>query len=357
METLTVIKSKEELIADLEQYFAPFRKQAAEWLEKANGIQVTDESQTELMGEARDARLALRKVRINIENLHKELKADSLMRGQILDEIKRTLVRLIEPIEENLQKQEDFAEEREKERKERLFKDRFALLEPYMGEEARKMALSELDENVFQTILKGCEAKLEQDKAHQIALDEQRKKDEKASKEERAKVEMENAKFRRSLARQEQVLMLGLTWDAGSEVFILKDDKSVVTFDKGEVTSVEDPEWNEMINKRLPVITVIKGRREKVEAKERADRDELTRLKNEQAQRERDDEAEKKRKANEQRKLKRAPDKDKLLLLVEQTCYPKDPGLKDEDAIKLFSDFTKRLKAVGDFIADKAREL
>lgn len=364
--TVTVIKTKEQLLADLQNHFAPFRAQAAEWMEKASAIEVTDESQTELMEEARICRLAMRKVRIGVENLHKEMKAESLVTGQVLDEIKRTLVKMIEPIEERLEKQEKFAEVQEAMRKEQLFRTRFESLQPFMGDEAKKMALGELDQNVFDAILKGCHAKAEQEKANEEALRKERDLKEKEQQE----IRNENIRLREVQAINEnrinKISTLGFIYSANDRSYIFPGTSVNISVD--EVKALKDDEWTKLIGAITIPISEYREKKQreeeeqaaekvKLEKKLERERAESKRLREEAEQVERDQEAERKRQGAEKRRLQRAPDKDKLLLLAEQTCYPKDPGLKDEEAVKLFEEFLKRMKAVGGWMEAKAREL
>lgn len=81
---------------------------AAEWEKKAKTIVVTKEDQISDMKMARVGRLALREKRIAIESTRKELKEQSLREGRAIDGIANVLKALIVPIEEYLDKQENF---------------------------------------------------------------------------------------------------------------------------------------------------------------------------------------------------------------------------------------------------------
>jgi len=101
----------------LKSAFLPFEEKAAEWKEKAQQLTVTSVTEVEKMKDARAARLQLRRIRLDVEALHKEKKANIIREGNTLDLIKRTLVGFIEPTEDFLQQQEDFAEIAEANRK------------------------------------------------------------------------------------------------------------------------------------------------------------------------------------------------------------------------------------------------
>jgi len=81
---------------------------AAEWEQKAKMIVVKDFKQTADMKMARIGRLELREKRIAIEKTRKELKEQALREGKAIDGIANILKGIIVPIEEYLQKQENF---------------------------------------------------------------------------------------------------------------------------------------------------------------------------------------------------------------------------------------------------------
>ena len=91
-------------------HFSELFESAQGWEAKAKKIVVTDESQTDLMKEARVARLALKEVRVQAENARKELKEKSLREGRAIDGIANVIKALIVPLEQHLAQQEQFAE-------------------------------------------------------------------------------------------------------------------------------------------------------------------------------------------------------------------------------------------------------
>ena len=87
MEAVQITPKSQEI--QLQEQFAPFEAQAQKWMRKAKSIKVEDASQVELMAGAKEARLALRKIRIEVGTKHTELKADALAYSQALDKIKK----------------------------------------------------------------------------------------------------------------------------------------------------------------------------------------------------------------------------------------------------------------------------
>ncbi len=103
--------SKAQVLLD---NFSGYFKLAAEWEQKAKTLVVTDESQWGEMKMAREGRLFLREKRIAIENTRKKLKEQSLREGKAIDGIANVLKALIVPIEEHLDAQEHFIENKKK---------------------------------------------------------------------------------------------------------------------------------------------------------------------------------------------------------------------------------------------------
>lgn len=97
--------------------FGNFETIAKEWETKAKAIVVTREDQITEMAMAREARKKFSEMRINVEKVRKEMKEQSLRKGQAIDAVARFLTSLIAPIEEHLRKQEDFIKIQEAEKK------------------------------------------------------------------------------------------------------------------------------------------------------------------------------------------------------------------------------------------------
>lgn len=98
----------------LKKKFNDFFDIAGEWESRAKSIVVTDESQTAVMKMAREGRLFLRSKRIEVENTRKQLKEQALREGKAIDGIANVLKALIVPIEEYLDAQEHFVENKRK---------------------------------------------------------------------------------------------------------------------------------------------------------------------------------------------------------------------------------------------------
>lgn len=122
MENITIISTNElanvvsqnnipaNNAAALQAAFMPFFEQASEWREKAFAIKVTNIGQTAEMGRAKQARLALRDIRLETEKTRVKLKEESLRTGKAIDGMANIIKALVVPIEEYLEGQEKYGE-------------------------------------------------------------------------------------------------------------------------------------------------------------------------------------------------------------------------------------------------------
>lgn len=108
--------------------FRPLVERANEAVCKYSGVSVTKEDDVAGMKVARTARLALRAIRLEIEEAHSAEKESAKIEGRCIDEIKRNALELIRPEEERLQACEDFAKNAEAARKAALRAERSAAL-------------------------------------------------------------------------------------------------------------------------------------------------------------------------------------------------------------------------------------
>lgn len=362
------IKSTSKL--SLEEHFKDFEQQATEWSEKAKSIIVEDVSQTDLMKQAREARLILRDVRLGVEKKHKELKADALTFTQMLDSIKRKLVGLIEPIEEHLMTQEKFIEIHEEKRIAQLRVKRTEALRPYMGDQADKMQLGELEEETFNSILEG-----------QKSAFEERKRKEQEEKQRLEQEEQERSQLEsKKNIRVRQLLDLGLRFNGDS--FLFEKGEVYINFHHTDILSFNDERWNKEFEKATIVVNKfneeakLKAEEEAIERekiridnerlkKEQFEKDQKLalekaarqKLEREKAEREEAERKQQEEKLKAERKEKRLPDAKKLLALSEQIQNIQLPDLKEKETQEISIQVKGLLLKVSDFINKKVKEL
>jgi hypothetical protein len=155
----------------IKEKFQDFTQAIEEWSEKANAIVVSDETQKDLMAEAREGRLLLKAKRIEVEKVRKSLKEQSLNEGRLIDSVAKYLTSLIEPAEKHLELQEKFVEIQEQNKRIKIKAERTSLLQPYLEViDPNSIQLDLITEEAFATILNGAIASLENKKAEALRL-------------------------------------------------------------------------------------------------------------------------------------------------------------------------------------------
>ena len=159
----------------IREKFQDFAQAVEEWSEKANAIVVTEESQKELMAEAREGRLLLKAKRIEVEKTRKSLKEQSLSEGRLIDSVAKYLTSLIEPAEKHLELQEKFIEIQEQNKRIQLKADRTELLLPYKDViDPNSIQLDLITDEAFTTILNGAKFAQDNKKAEALRVEEER---------------------------------------------------------------------------------------------------------------------------------------------------------------------------------------
>jgi hypothetical protein len=205
LENSLIEKSKSDYIIEK---FSEFTSIATEWNEKANAIVVTDESQIDLMKQAREGRLLLKAKRIEIEKTRKSLKEQSLNEGRLIDSIAKSLTILVEPAEKHLELQERFAEIQDQKRKAELKAKRYEIILPYAEViDPETLNLGLITEEAFAGILKYAkdtlETKLETERLAKIEQEEKAK----AEAEEKEKLRLENEKLKAEALEHSKAVM------------------------------------------------------------------------------------------------------------------------------------------------------
>lgn len=160
-----------------------------------NSILVNDINQTEEMKQAREDRLALKRVRVKIEKKRVELKKESLRTTQIIDGAAKYLKEQIEPAEKYLELQEKFAEVK---RAEELAKKRAERIEKIIGLGANPDSynLDVMTDETFDSTVSGIiesnRLKAEAEKAELERLEKERVEKEAEEK----RIREENARLR-----------------------------------------------------------------------------------------------------------------------------------------------------------------
>ncbi len=187
------------------QQFSSFVEEAAKWKQKAEAIVVTDESQTDLIKEAKQLRITLKNIRVGVEKTRASLKEDSLRYGQQVDKVAKEIKGYIEPLEDHLAIQETFAERKEKERQDALRTKRQGMMAE-LDSTMQSVDLGTISEDDFSIIYRSAQQMKEERIAAEKRLEEEKAARAKAEAEERERTKVENERLRREKEEQDRVL-------------------------------------------------------------------------------------------------------------------------------------------------------
>lgn len=327
LQVLDVIESaglEKDTTQTLRQKFLPFWEQAEKWRDIAEGLVVTDASQTREMKMAREARLALRAIRVEADKTRKALKEDSIRYGKAVQGVYNVIEYLIKPIEEHLQEQENFVLIQEQNRRDALNEERERLIAPYLGFVTADLPLTntpwaELGDR-FDAILAQAQADKKAHDEEQARREAERIAKEKAEAEERERIRKENERLRAERAELER----------------------------------------KQAEERRKLEEQARKEREEAEKKLAAERAERERLEAEARKREAEEQARREAEEAERRKAAAAPDKEKLMKWVksiEQFISWDWPELETTKAAKLNEEIDKALGDVLTAAKEKINKL
>jgi len=330
-------------VDELLKNFAGYFSQAKELAEEAKSIVVTDESQTDLMLQARESRLKLKAIRVEAEKTRKELKEQSLREGRAIDGVSNLIKALIVPVEEHLEKQERYAEIKELERIQARYESRIEKLTPYV-DDITLYNIKDMSDDAFAKLLESS-----------IAAD-------KAKKEAEAKAEADRlAEEKRQKLFNDRRIELAPYRDF-MEMTINLLDMSEEDYQKllGKVRAAkkEYDDKQEQIRKENEEL------RKKEEASRKAKEEAEAKLKAEkeaQTKKEADIKAAEEAKTKAEEEAKRqallAPDKDKLNKLAADLDSFKFPAVESQEAGDVLSEVRTMLDNVTAYIRHESKKL
>lgn len=376
MSNVEVIDTKQELIIRSQEFdvseetqlslaeaYKPFLEKAQLWEQQAREIVVTDINDKEGMKKAEGMRKQVKALRIELEKKRKEIKHDAQQKGKAIDTIAREIKAMIEPMEEYLKEQEEFAKREKARIAEQVKAERKAQLDKYEFD-TTFIDLGEMDEDnyakLLQTAKTAHDAKV---KAEKEAAEAERKRQEEEAEKERQRVAAEKAEQERIRQEREQLEKELAAERAKAE----EERKAREAAEKKRLAEEE--------KKRAEEQARLDAERKQREAEEQKRREEeATRLEAERKEREKAEaearrlrEAEAKRKAEEQARLKaeeearqkalQAGDKEKLEMLSEAISLIELPELKSKAAKRVLFNATAFLDQAKDQIATGLTQL
>jgi len=295
--------------AALQSTFEPFFQQAQEWRAKAEAIQVASADDKEGMKNAREARLALKNIRVDVEKKRKDLKEESLRKGKAIDGMANVIKYLVVPIEEHLQQQEDFVRIQEEKQKQELKETRERELME-LEVDISFYNLAEMPEEQYGKLLETSKATHQEKKEAAEKAERERIEREKAEAEERERIRQENERLKAEAEAREKALAKERAKAEEERKRIEAEHQAKLEAERKERERIEADHLAKMESERKE--------RERIEAKERA--------KVEAEEKAKRDEEEKKRQSE------LAPDKEKLVALADRIASIDIPAVSSKEA-------------------------
>ena len=191
-------------ITSTEQRFGKIMTEAQAAVDKSKAINVTDPADVRGMKAAREARLEIRRIRLEAVALHKDLKADVLRVGRALDGGKNIILQVTEPEEKRLEHCEKLAERIQAQRDQELQEQREGELQD-LGMDPRAYGqLHQIPDDAWKMQIDGIKlAQKEKAEAEKKAREEEERK-RKEEEAERARIKDENERLKKEAEAREK---------------------------------------------------------------------------------------------------------------------------------------------------------
>jgi hypothetical protein len=191
--------------ADTPAIWAGYRKQFEDLKSSVEAVLTADPAAPTSAKIARTNRLALKQIRVAVENKRKELGDYHLRKTQAINAAAKEIKELIEPYEEKLEAIEDHAKRVEEERLRKLAADRTEALSKYTTVSAA-VNYSALSEDEFSKMLDDAKTLYDLKQAEAKRIEEERIAHEKAEAEERERIRLENERLKKEAEEKEKAL-------------------------------------------------------------------------------------------------------------------------------------------------------
>ena len=347
---ITQLVSEAQLLPETEQEllqtFGPLYSQAKDWAKKARTLEVTDFDQTDKMRDAREARLALKAVRVEADHKRRELKEDGIRKGRAIQGAYKVLEDLIKPTEAYLLQQEKYTDLRLAAERAALEAQRLQEASPYSDYMAANLDYGTMSEDEFRKMLRGAKLAKEADEAEAAAAAKAQAEAEakakaeaeakaKAEAEERARIRAENERLRKEAAEREAQRK------AEAEARRQQEEAEAKARAEAEAKAAREQQAREDAARKerealQAKLDAERKAREDAEAKARAAEEEK------RAQ----EAAEKRRQAEEAEAAAAATDRDKLLRLGADLAEVKIPTVESGSARRLVGKIEDALESL-----------
>jgi hypothetical protein len=306
---LSETKVSEADATALSNIFLPFSEQAEAIKAEVYNLTVTSADQVADIRKAREFRLKLKNIRVESEKAKKREKEESLRKGQAIDAVFRYILSVVVPMEEHLEKQENFVRLlEEKAREARRVEREQALIA--LDVDTTFYNLADMPEESFAKLVESSKAAFELKSQAAAKAEQERIEREQAEAAERQRMIEENERLKKEAAEKEAALEM---------------ERQKAAKEKAESEAAQ----RKLEEEHRAVLEIERKERERIEAEARSQQAERERIERERVEAEA-------RAAREYdaavRKAQLAPDKEKLVTLAQQIASIPMPSVASAEA-------------------------
>jgi len=341
---------EESKAKEIEALFLPMLAKMSELEDEYNNI-LKEEINPETCRRAKELRLCYVKVRTGTAEIHKKAKEFYLNGGRFVDGWKNAQLFASGEKEKNLKAIEDYYENLENARLEKLRADRAAMLKPFTDIEP--LALGHMEQAVFDNYLAGVKLAYEAKIAAEKKAEEDRIAREKADAAERERIRLENIRLQKEAKEREAQI------EAERKKVRLEQEKrdAELAMERARIEKEREAERKAAEAERQRQALIQADLKAKADA-ERIERERIeSELRAKQEAEKQAIEAEKRRKAAEEKRVKLAPDKTKLLLFMQAINDLPRPEVTSIEAADITSKANIYLVQAANYIRDNANKL
>jgi len=314
--------------------FKPLFESAKALIVESQDIVVSDVSEVELMKKARANRLALKEIRVNAGKTKTELKEDVLKYGKAVQGVFNLIEEAISPVEEHLEKQENFAKIIEEEKAKAIKAQRIQEISQYV-EDYSIYNFDSMSDEAFNALVASVKRDFDEKKEKERVAEETRLAELKKKEEEDEKMRIENSRLKKEKEEKEKK-------DEEDRLKREAEQKKKDEEHQAELKKIEDEK------KRL-----------QKEMDDKAEEDRLKREAEEQKEKERiaaEKKAEEDR-IESARQAELAPEKDKLTAYAEAIRTIKSPDGLSKAGLEVVKIAEEKLLEISQEIKLKVKEL
>jgi hypothetical protein len=295
--------------AALSSMFLPFSEQAEAIKDIVYSLTVTSPDQVDIIRKAREYRLKLKNLRVESEKVKKREKEESLRKGQAIDAVFRYILSIIVPMEEHLEKQENFVKLQEEQAKASRKAEREQALVA-LEVDVSFYNLGDMPGETYAKLLHSSQEAFTAKKAAAEKAEQERLAREKAEAEERERIRVENERLRKEAAEKQAAL------DAEREAAAKERAAAEEAQRKKDEEHRAAMEAERKERERIEAEALAKQREQEKAERERREAEEKARLDQEAAR----------------RQAELAPDKEKLVALANRIAAVEMPSVESAEA-------------------------